>query len=74
MPRSSGKKRKGKPKRKAETSLPLDPLRRGMPAQDSITGVKELKRGGKVYRIINTTEMDEYDRPPASGRRNKPRR
>ena len=43
---------------------PLDPMRRGMPAQDSIVGVKEMTRGGKTFRIIKTSEMDEYDRPP----------
>jgi hypothetical protein len=32
-----------------------------MPALDSITGVKEFRKGKKVYRIIETNEMDEYE-------------
>lgn len=43
-----------------------------MPAMDSITGVKEMKRGGKVFRIIKTNEVDEYEEPPAKGRRKPP--
>jgi len=69
MPRSASKKKK--PARKGGASQlrpPLNPLRTGMPAQDSITGVKEMKRGGKVYRIIKTAEVDEYDQPPRKGR------
>lgn len=52
----------------SEISPPLDPLRRGMPAQDSIVEVKEMKRAGKVYRIIKTAEIDEYERPLTKGR------
>jgi hypothetical protein len=64
MPRSSGKKRSGKlPPKDAPLSPPLNPLRAGMPALDSITGVKEFRKGKKVYRIIETNEMDEYDKP-----------
>ena len=37
-----------------------------MPALDSITGVKQIKRGGKVYRIIKTNETDSYDEPVQS--------
>jgi hypothetical protein len=48
---------------------PLDPLRRGMPAQDSILGVKEMKRAGKTFRIIKTDEVDEYEEPPVKGGR-----
>jgi len=51
---------------------PLDPMRRGMPAQDSIVGVKEMTRGGKTFRIIKTSEMDEYDRAPKK-KRKKPK-
>ncbi len=41
---------------------PLDPLRTGMPAQDSITNIKEVEKGGKVFRIIKTSEADAYDK------------
>ena len=51
---------------------PLDPMRSGMPAQDSIVGVKEMTRGGKTFRIIKTSEMDEYDRTPKK-KRKKPK-
>jgi hypothetical protein len=44
-----------------------------MPAQDSIVGVKEMKRGGKVFRIIKTAELDEYEEPPAKARPKKRR-
>ena len=62
---SSKKRRKGGG---AKATPPLDPLRTGMPAQDSIVGVKEITRAGKTFRIIKTSEMDEYDRPPAKRR------
>lgn len=48
---------------------PLDPMRRGMPAQDSIVGVKEMTRAGRTFRIIKTSEMDEYDRAPKKTRK-----
>jgi hypothetical protein len=68
---------KGKKKRKPDTAVrpdesataSLDPLRTGMPALDSITGVKEFRKGKKVYRIIKTDEVDEYETPPKSGRK-----
>lgn len=68
---------KAKKKRKSETAAPpddsvlatLNPMRTGMPALDSITGVKEVGKGKKVYRIIKTTEVDEYELPPASARK-----
>jgi hypothetical protein len=64
MPRSSGKKRSSKSTSKdAPLRRSLNPLRAGMPALDSITGVKEFRKGKKVYRIIETNEMDEYDEP-----------
>ena len=50
---------------------PSDPLRPGMPAPDSITGVKEVERDGKVFRIIKTSETDSYDDEPAD--EDKPR-
>ena len=74
MPGSSGKKKKGATASGGSKKVPpLDPLRRGMPAQDSITGVKEMKRAGKVFRIIKTTEVDEYEEALAKPGR-KPRR
>jgi hypothetical protein len=65
MKRSSKKKKstRGGP----QMSPPLDPLRRGMPAADSIIGVKEMKRSGKVFRIIKTTEIDEYEQKSTKG-------
>ena len=64
MPRSSGKKRAARRRPDdAQMIPPLNPLRTGMPAPDSITGVKQIKRGGKVYRIIKTNETDSYDEP-----------
>lgn len=47
----------------------LDPLRTGMPAIDSITGVEEFRKGKKVRRIIKTSEIDEYEKPLRSGRK-----
>ena len=73
MPRSSGKK-KARTTGKSDTpaSPPLNPLRTGMPALDSITGVKEVRIGKKVYHIVETNEMDAYDKPQAP--KNKRRR
>ena len=79
------KKRAGAPRKKAgasrrkkredvSVSTPLDPLRAGMPALDSITGVKEYKAGGKVYRIIQTDEVDEYEKPAQPNRKRSRRR
>jgi hypothetical protein len=44
-----------------------------MPARDSITGVKEFRKGKKVYRIIETNEIDEYEEqtPPPVKRSRK---
>jgi hypothetical protein len=64
----SKKKKRAQKRGGSQVSPPLNPLRRGMPAQDSITGVKEIRRGGKVYRIIKTAEIDEYERPETEGR------
>ena len=63
---SKGKKRKaGASAAPADSAIEsLDPLRTGMPAQDSIIDVKEFKKGKKVYRIIRTNEVDEYEHPP----------
>jgi hypothetical protein len=42
-----------------------------MPAQDSIISVREMKRAGKVFRVIKTSEVDEYEEPPAKGRKKR---
>jgi hypothetical protein len=71
MPRAGKKKKRSKTKTGvsgSEISPPLDPLRRGMPAQDSIISVKEMERAGKVFRVIKTDEIDEYEERPAKGR------
>jgi hypothetical protein len=72
MSRSEPKKKTGasKPK-KAKGSPPLDPLRAGMPAMDSITGVDEVGKGKKVFRIIHTNEADAYDQIPPKPKQKK---
>jgi hypothetical protein len=42
-----------------------------MPAQDSIEGVKQMERDGKVYRIIKTNETDAYEQPAKQKRSRK---
>ena len=72
MPRSKYKKRT--PARSLKTATanpPLDPLQTGMPAQDSITGVEEFRKGKKVFRIIHTNEVDDYERAPSEAKRKK---
>ena len=72
MPRPKDKKKtKTAGPRGARALPPIDPLRRGMPALDSITGVKEVERDGHVFRIIKTNETDSYDEPAEE---DKPRR
>ena len=72
MPRAKRKKTTSpSPAKDPRTSLPLDPLRTGMPALDSITGVKEFRQANKVYRLIQTNEVDEYERLPSKTRRKK---
>ena len=61
-------RKKKKPSSGSEPTPPLDPMRTGMPAQDSIVSVREMKREGKRFRIIKTTEIDEYERPPRNPR------
>lgn len=75
MPRSSSKKR-ARTTRKSDAPVipPVNPLRTGMPALDSITGVDEVKVGGKVYRIIETNEMDAYDKPEPPKKKRRPKR
>ena len=63
----SGKRRAGK----APASPPLDPLRTGMPALDSITGVEGFGKGKKTFQIIHTNEVDAYEKPPAKAKRRK---
>jgi hypothetical protein len=64
---TSGKRRAGK----APASPPLDPLRTGMPALDSITGVEVFGKGKKAFQIIHTNEVDEYEKPRAKAGRKK---
>lgn len=75
MPRASKKKKRTKPgagvSGGSEISPPLDPLRRGMPALDSIVSVKEMNRAGKVFRVIKTDEIDEYEKPLTSGKQKR---
>ncbi|HEY0005743.1 MAG TPA: hypothetical protein VGB17_13115 [Pyrinomonadaceae bacterium] len=72
MPGPTGKKRKRASKPKdATASQRLNPLRAGMPAQDSIEGVKQMERDGKVYRIIKTNETDAYEQPAKQKRSRK---
>ncbi len=58
--------------RKATASPPLDPLRAGMPALDSITGMDEFKSGKNVFRIIHTKEVDGYEKAPPTSKRRMP--
>ena len=63
MPRSSSKKRASTSRKgDAPVSPPLNPLLTGMPALDSIISVEDVKVGSKVYRIIETNEVDEYEK------------
>jgi L-fucose mutarotase/ribose pyranase (RbsD/FucU family) len=66
MPRPKGKKKKtGSSAKKKRVVTPLlNPMRTGMPALDSITGVDEYSKGKQVYRIIHTNEIDEYEQLP----------
>ena len=71
MPGAKRKKRTNAPRAKDVPSPPLNPLRTGMPALDSIVGVKEFKKGKKVYRLIQTNEVDEYEQPLAKAKGKK---
>ena len=64
---TSGKHRAGK----ASAGPPLDPLRTGMPALDSITGIDVLGHGKKTFQIIHTSEVDGYEKPPAKAKSKK---
>jgi hypothetical protein len=63
------KKTDGRRPKKATASPPLDPLQTGMPALDSIIGVTESKKGKRVFRVIHTDEVDEYERAPKKTKR-----
>ncbi len=52
-----------------KAAAPLDPLRPGMPALDSIHDDKTVitpTAGGPSYRIIKTTEVDTYESTPTA--------
>ena len=70
MPKSKRKRTRSAPVKK-RTKLPLDPLRTGMPALDSITGVDELRTGKQVYRVIHTNAVDEYELKASKPKGNK---
>lgn len=67
------KKRTPASAKTAVTKPTLNPLRTGMPALDSITGVDEFRKGNQVYRIIHTKEIDEYENQPQEAKHKKPR-
>jgi len=46
---------------KTDAAAPIDPLRTGMPAMDAITGIDTVGRGKKAFRIIHTSEVDQYE-------------
>jgi len=72
MPQAKRKKRTSASSAKTPgASPPLNPLRAGMPALDSITGVDEFRKGKQVYRIIHTNEVDEYEQSPPKAKRKK---
>jgi len=60
-----------RPARKKPAPPALDPLRAGMPAQDSITGVEQYGTGSKALRIIHTSERDAYDPDPAKPKKKR---
>jgi len=64
MAGSKRKKTTGVRRKKTTASPPLDPLRTGMPARDSITRVEVFGKGKKAFQIIHTNEVDEYENVP----------
>jgi hypothetical protein len=51
----------------AKAKQPLELLRRGMPAQDSIHDDSvTFKSKGRTYRILKTTEVDSYETTPTA--------
>lgn len=73
MPRAKGKKISRSSTKKRKLTPSLNPMRTGMPALDSITGVDEYRKGKQVYRIIHTNEIDEYEAPPPKPKRKNER-
>ena len=67
----SSKKIRTRRRKNAKSDAQLGSLRAGMPAKDSITGVDAFKRGGKVFRVIHTNEVDAYDEKPSKVTRDK---
>jgi hypothetical protein len=75
MARAKGKKKEAaRDDDDAPDVSDLNLQRAGMPAPDSITGVRQMERGGKVYRIIKTREVDAYEESPKPKRRGAKRR
>lgn len=78
MPRSSTRKKKTTGRRLTEAAAlsSLNPLRTGMPAQDSVLSVRPLATSEAVaaaealkvpaYRIIQTNEVDAYEKAATS--------
>jgi hypothetical protein len=78
MPKSSSKKKKPETGRLTEAAAvaSVDPLRTGMPAQDSIISVRPLITAEAIaaaeaiavptYRIIQTNEVDAYEKAATS--------
>jgi hypothetical protein len=71
MAPSKKKKAKSVTAQKIEERKKLNPLRAGMPALDSIVEVEETKKGKKGYRLIRTTEIDEYESRDPKNKRKK---
>jgi hypothetical protein len=71
MRRSKGKKKAAGSQPKRTKTPRLDPLRAGMPAMDSITGVESFKKGKSVLNVIHTNEVDAYDPMPAKPKRKR---
>ncbi len=54
-----------RPTRKRSAAGIADPLRRGLPAKDSVREVVDFVSPQKAhYKILKTTEMDVYDPIP----------
>lgn len=69
MPESKKKKKKRKRSSKP-AAVELDPVRRGMPAKDSVVKVETfVSPQGDRYQILKTTETDVYDPPVPQGRK-----
>jgi hypothetical protein len=61
------KKKKTRRRTRKPKTVELDPLRRGMPAKDSIVKVEDfVSPQGDRYQILKTTETDVYDPMPKS--------